>query len=137
MGAGIDVPPGAADATGAGAEGAAAGDACEGAGPVGGPAGRDAAGAGVAGGAEEAGAGGRFAVGALGVGRVSAIADELMAGVSGVVGRGAGLAVPEAADGLETDPVGAADSFMSCLIRSTMAGSRLARALTFTSSFHL
>jgi hypothetical protein len=76
----------------------------------------------VAVGADEAGAG---AGGELG--RAGAVAVELMAVVSEGLGRGEGIAAAGAAGA-------AVGFFINCLIRSTIAGSRLASALTLTSS---
>ena len=105
------------------------------------------------------GKGAGLAAGRAALCRDSTVADELMAGVSEGVGREAGFAGggPVEAGGALVAPwggggVGAATaarvgaeagagdpsrSCINCLIRSTVGGSRLARALTLTSRPHL
>jgi hypothetical protein len=78
------------------------------------------------------GTGGEAAEG-LEVVRVGGGAVALMAGVSGVLGRGEGWAGGTTATGAEVEEV---EPCISCLIWSTADGSKLARALSLTSRPH-
>ena len=67
----------------------------------------------------------------VGLGRAGAGTGERMAVVSGGLGRGEGFWAFGPGDAGAAEVVGL---FINCLIRSTVAGSRLASALTLTSS---
>ncbi len=97
---------------------------------AGGAAGLGAGARAIAGASERSGAvgGARNAEG-LGPGRVAVRAVAPMMGVSEGLGLGEGLVV-----GALRDVASSAGFFINCLIRSTIAESRLARALTLTSS---